>query len=420
MSEGTSRSRGHWVGVGAILVIAWLFVVIGVIGIYMHRSLYNEQAFSKRVTAVLAEPGVQAAVATELTNEIVKAVPKAIIARPIIQSAAETVVAEPAFTEIVSAALVKFHAILLDPETASIVFRIEGAPQLLQERIAPFDEQLAVAVGSAASAQLAKLPNPGPAFRAIQLGADLGPVAWIVAFLGLGLMALAAVIAPRRRSGAISALVTLALAGLGVVLILGFVRIGLNAATADNQVMNEAAAGIFAGLFGTLRTIGWVIAAIGVIGAVVVWSLRWTMPVAAGAAGQVGGAAAGAAGQLGSAAGDAAGALTAGAGSAVATMGERKVAADDLMIAARNGVRRLFVPAASTQGKLLQGLVALVIAVLVLFAWSVVVDVLIIAIALGLFALALNRVLLVVFEHRQSRAVAAAEQPAVGAGTPDA
>lgn len=409
MTEGTSRSRGHWVGVGAILFIGWLFVVIGVVGIYMHRSLYNEQAFSNRVTAVLEEPGVQAAVATEITNEVVKAVPKAVIARPIIQSAAETVVAEPAFTDIVRAALVKFHALLLNPETANIVFTIEGAPQLLQERIAPFDEQLAVAVGNAASAQLAKLPNPGPAFRAIQLGADLGPVAWIVAFLGVGLMALAALIAPRRRSGAISGLVTFALAGLGVVLILGFVRIGLDAATVDNQVMNEAAAGIFAGLFGTLRTIGWIIAAIGVIGAVVVWSLRWTMPVAAGAAGQLGGAA-----------GEAAGALTAGAGSAMATMGERKVQADDLMIAAKNGVRRLFVPAATTQGKLLQGLIALVIAVLVLFAWSVVVDVLIIAIALGLFALALNRVLLVVFEHRQAKAVAAAEQPSVGSGTPDA
>lgn len=409
MTEGTSHSRGHWVGVGAILFIGWLFVVIGVVGIYMHRSLYNEQAFSNRVTAVLEEPGVQAAIATEITNEVVKAVPKAVIARPIIQSAAETVVAEPAFTDIVRAALVKFHALLLNPETANIVFTIEGAPQLIQEKIAPYDQQLATAVGNAASAELAKLPNPGPAFRAIQLGADLGPVAWIVAILGLGLFVLAALIAPRRRSGGISALVALALSGLGVVLILGFVRIGLDAATATDPVMNEAAAGIFSGLFGTLRTIGWIIAAIGVIGAVVVWSLRWTAPVAAGAAGQIGGAA-----------GEAAGALTAGAGSAMATMGERKVQADDLMLAAKNGVRRLFVPAATTQGKLLQGLIALVIAVLVLFAWSVVVDVLIIAIALGLFALALNRVLLVVFEHRKAKAVAAADAPSVGSGSPDA
>jgi hypothetical protein len=81
----------------------------------------------------------------------------------------------------------------------------------------------------------------------------------------------------------------------------------------------------------------------------------------------------------------------------------RTLEAQDLMLAVKVGVQRLVVPAASAQGRLLQGAVALVIAIAVLFAWATVVDVLVIALGLGLIALALNRVLIVVFAHRERR-----------------
>lgn len=375
------KSTGHWIGVIAILVIAWLFMLIGVLGVYMHRTLYDEQVFSKRVTQVLQEPGVQMAVATELTDAIVKEVPKAVIARPLIQSAAQTVVAEPVFTEIVTAALVRFHALLLDPRTAKIVFTIEGAPQLIEKTIAPYDQQLATAVGNAASAELAKLPDPGPAFRLIQLGADLGPVAWVVLVLGIGLAVLAALIAPSRRRGAISALVALIAVGLGIALVLGLVRVGLNAATATDAVLNEAATGVFQGLFGDLRDIARVIAIVGAIAAVLVWSLRWTGAYVAGAAGHAR-----------DAAGEAAGAA-----------GSRKVEVADVTAVLKSGASRALTPAASTGGKVLQGLVALGLALLVLFQWSLVVDVVVLALAVGLLALALNRLLFVVLERRAAK-----------------
>lgn len=385
------KTTGHWIGVIAILVIAWLFVLIGVLGVYMHRTLYNEQVFSKRVTQVLEQPGVQMAVATELTDAIVKEVPKAVIARPLIQSAAQTVIAEPVFTEIVTAALVKFHALLLDPRASQIVFTIEGAPQLLEKTLAPYDQQLATEVGKAASAELAKLPDPGPAFRLIQLGADLGPVAWVVLILGIGLGVLAALIAPSRRRGAISALVALIAVGLGIALVLGAVRVGLDAATAKDAVLNEAATGVFQGLFGDLRDIARVIAIVGAIAAVLVWSLRWTGAYVAEAAGHAKDA----------------------AGEAAEAAGSRKVEVADVTAVLRSGVSRALTPAASTGGKVLQAAVALGLALLVLFQWSLVVDVVVLVIAVALLALALNRILYVVLERRASHA-------AGDAGTADA
>ncbi|MGA0122859.1 MAG: hypothetical protein ACO3KD_07630, partial [Gaiellales bacterium] len=378
MSAPASKATGRRIGVVAILVIAWLFMLIGVLGVYMHRTLYDEQVFAKRVAAVLEQPGVQNAVATELTDAIVEEVPKAVIARPLIQSAAQTVIAEPVFTEIVTTALVRFHRILLDPRAAKIVFTIEGAPQLIETTLAPYDQQLATAVGSAASAELAKLPNPGPAFRLIQLGADLGPVAWIVLVLGLGLAVLAALIAPDRRRGSIGALVTLIAVGLGIALTLGLVRIGLDAATAQDPVLNEAATGVFQGLFGDLRDIARVIAIVGALAAVLVWSLRWTGALATGAAGQVR---------------DAAGEVASAAGS-------RRIEVADVTAVLKAGANRALSPAASTGGRILQGLVALGLALLVLFQWSLVVDVVVLAIAVALLAFALNRILYVVLERR--------------------
>lgn len=376
------RKTGRWAAVVALLTVAWLIVLLGAVGVYLHRTIYDEQVFAKRVTAVLEQPGVQAAVATELTDAIVKEVPKAVIARPLIQSAAQTVVAEPAFTKIVTAALVKFHDRLLDPTTAKIVFTIEGAPQLIQDTIAPYDEQLAVEVGNAASAELAKLPDPGPAFRLLQLGAKLGPVAWVVLFVGLGLGVLAALIAPSRRRGAIASSVTLIAVGLGIALILGAVRVGLGSATAADPVLSEAATGVFNGLFGDLRHIARVTAIVGAIAAVLIWSLRWTAPLAAGAAGHAREA----------------------AGDAAHRAGDRRIEVADVTAILRRGADRALTPAATTGGRILQGLAALAVALLVLFQWSLVVDVVILAIAIALIALALNRLLYVVLERRSDRA----------------
>ena len=96
-AESTKSRRAAWIGVGVILLLGWLLLVLGVVGVYMHRTLYDEGVFAKRVTAVVEQPGVQTAVATALSDAVIKEVPKAVISRPVIQSAAQDDVAQPAF-----------------------------------------------------------------------------------------------------------------------------------------------------------------------------------------------------------------------------------------------------------------------------------------------------------------------------------
>jgi hypothetical protein len=432
MTDRPKASRWRKTGIVALLFVGWLLVTLGVVGVYLQRSLYNSDAFASRVSAVISEPDVQNAVATQLTTAIVERVPKAAIARPLIQSAAMTIVTEPAFKNILTQALVRFQKVLVDPNTAELVFKVEGAPQLIQEALNGIDPQLAAAVSEAAATELAKIPNPGPAFRLIQIGAQVGPIAWGVILLGLMLGGVASFVSPNRRRGLITSLVVLAAAGLGLVLILALARIGLVTATASQPVLSEALGGAFQGLFGELRRVAYWIGAIGLVASVIVWSLRFTLPVASSAAARARESASGAldvasdkvGGALSSASDSATGALTAGSAAATATTGaaveaagHRSVEAQDLMVVIRSGFHRLLVPAATNQGRLIQGSIALVIGLLILFAWSIVIDVIVFALGLGLLALALNRILLVIFSHRAQRALAAEQQTAVGAGS---
>lgn len=443
MSERPKASRWRKTGIVALLCFGWLLVTLGVVGVYFQRSIYNSDAFASRVSAVISEPGVQNAIATQLTTAIVEKLPKAAIARPLIQSAALTIVTEPAFKNILTQALVRFQKILVDPNTASLVFKVEGAPQMIQAALVGINPKLAATISGAAATELAKIPNPGPAFRLIQLGAKLGPIAWGVILLGLIFGGIASFVSPDRRRGLITSLVVFAAAGLGLVLILALARIGLVAATASQPVLSEALGGAFEGLFGDLRRVAYWIGALGLVAAVIVWSLRFTLPVASSAAARaresasgvldaagekvgdvLGSASESASGSLASASESTTGARAAGTAAVAATSAtavgaveHRTIEAQDLMVVIRSGLHRLFVPAATNQGRLFQGGIALVIGLLILFAWSIVIDVIVFALGLGLLALALNRILLVVFAHRAQRALAADQQAVVGAGS---
>lgn len=432
MTERAKASRWRKTGIVALLLVGWLLVTLGIVGVYLQRSLYNSEAFASRVSAVISEPSVQTAVATQLTTAIVEKAPKAAIARPLIQSAAMTIVSEPAFKTILTQSLVRFQKVLVDPDTASLVFKVEGAPEMIQAALNGINPKLAATVSGVAATELANIPNPGPAFRLIQLGAKVGPIAWGVILLGLILGGISSLISPDRRRGLIASLVVFAAAGLGLVLILALAQLGLVAATASQPVLSEALGGAFEGLFGDLRRVAYWVGALGMVAAVIVWSLRFALPVAASAATRARASASGAfdaasdkvGGALTSASDSATGALTAGSaavaattGSAVEAAGHRSVEAQDLMVVIRSGVQRLFVPAATNQGRLIQGAIALVIGLLILFAWSIVIDVIVFALGLGLLALALNRILLVIFSHRAQRSLTAEQQTAVGAGS---
>ena len=257
----------------------------------------------------------------------------------------------------------------------------------MRATIAPYNAEIAAKVGAAADAKLAEIPNLGPAFRVIQLGADLGPVSYIVVLLGLILLAVAALIAPVRRKGVIAGCLTFGITGITLAIVLNLVNWGLDTATANDFVLNQAAQGIFDGLFSDLLHISHVIAIVGVVVAVIVWSLRWTAPLAASAADK---------------------ALDS---DAAAAAGGRKLEVMDVLAVAKAWGTKAISPADSTWGKVLQFVALLVVALLILFKWNLIVDLFILVIAVLLLALAANRLMILILSRRSGQDESGAAAP---------
>jgi hypothetical protein len=127
-----------------------------------------------------------------------------------------------------------------------------------------------------------------------------------------------------------------------------------------------------------------VIAIVGVIAAVIVWSLRWTAPLATSAADK---------------------ALDSGVANAA---GGRKLEVMDVVGVAKTWGSKAITPAESTWGKVLQFAALLVVALLVLFKWNLIVDLFILVVAVLLLALAANRLMILILGRREAKAAAAA------------
>ena len=54
MSERPKASRWRKTGIVVLLFFGWLLVTLGVVGVYLQRSLYNSDAFASRVSAVIS------------------------------------------------------------------------------------------------------------------------------------------------------------------------------------------------------------------------------------------------------------------------------------------------------------------------------------------------------------------------------
>jgi hypothetical protein len=190
-----------------------------------------------------------------------------------------------------------------------------------------------------------------------------------------------------RRKGVIAGCLVFGITGITLAIVLNLVDWGLGSATANDFVLNQAAQGIFDGLFSDLIHIAHVIAIVGVIAAVLVWSMRWTAPLAASAADK---------------------ALDS---DAAAAAGGRKLEVMDVLGVAKAWGSKAMTPAESGWGKILQLVALLVVAYLLLFQLSLILDLVVLVIAVLLLALAANRLMILILGRRAKHDESGAAAP---------
>ena len=113
-----------------------LAIVLGVLLGYATRSVFNSDAFSKRVAESLTEPAVSAFVAGKIADGVIAAKPDLTGLRPIIIAGGRSVVSSPAFRAAAKRAALEAHRAIMSGTTEKIMLSVQDVGEILQATLA--------------------------------------------------------------------------------------------------------------------------------------------------------------------------------------------------------------------------------------------------------------------------------------------
>ena len=265
--------------VGAVLVL------VGLLGLYAARVLFNSGQFGNHVAASLDDRRVSGYVAGQLTNVLLEQRPGLTPVRPILLGAVETVVRSQPFRVIAQRAAETAHASVVNGSAGQLVLSIPDFGAILQSAVSASPE-LAERIPTRLSGtveQLTSLPLARGMSRLLRLARISSEVFAGVLLLGIALSGLGIATASNQRHALLRtgeawiviAVILFAFAGLPG-RILGVMVGGAEGA---------ATTGLWFNFFGGLRPLAWVLATVGLACAAAVSSLEGTLDIRAIGAG---------------------------------------------------------------------------------------------------------------------------------------
>ena len=251
---------------GTCEVLGVVALVLGVLLGYATRSVFNSEAFSRRVAASLGQPGVSAYVAGKIADGVVAAKPDLTGVRPIIIAGSRTLVASPPFRLAVRRAALEAHRALMSGTVEKLMLSVQDVSEILKAALA-MNPELAAKLPRKLTAHLIALedlPAGEIAARLVRAAFRARVSSLLLLFGGMGLLIAGVSLAPDRRRMVFRAGVTVAVAACVLWAIARFGGYALGAIPRD-KAMGELASGLWWAFFGDLRF--WALA-LGMVGIV--------------------------------------------------------------------------------------------------------------------------------------------------------
>jgi hypothetical protein len=266
-------------GLGVVLVVA------AVVLAYANRVVFDADAFAARSALALRDERVAALVAERITDQAIARKPDLVALRPVIVSAARTVVQSPAFGALFEGASRRAHAIAFSQGAENIVLSLPDFAVLLESAVSQLQPGAAGRLPSTLSAQLGhdvQASMGEPLLRLLQLAGRLRGFLWL-ALLG-GTLCLAASVAasPDRRRALLLTGLALAAAAIVVFTVPGLAG-ALLASRIDDPALKAAARGVWQAFTGRLETWALVLAGMGLVLAAAASSFASRMEIDAAA-----------------------------------------------------------------------------------------------------------------------------------------
>jgi hypothetical protein len=199
----------------ALRVVGVALVVLALLLAYANRVVYDPAAFAERSALALGDPRVAGFVAERVADQAIARRPNLVAVRPIVVSAARTVVASDAFRALFRTASQRAHELAFSKGAQNVVMSLPDFAILLNGAMSRMDPRLSERLPTPLSAQLGKdIENAlgAGALRLLQAASRLR----LALLLGLGSLIGSVFVLRNRRLGLL--LAGLATAAAAIVL----------------------------------------------------------------------------------------------------------------------------------------------------------------------------------------------------------
>jgi hypothetical protein len=211
--------RGRRVAAWVLLVLATLALAVGELTLYAREAVFDSASFSARATSTLDDAEVREVIARRATDQLVRAEPDLVGARPIIEATTDGVVRARAFQSLFEKAVRDLHRSVFTRDRDTATFTIADVGVLVSEGLRQVSPQVAERIPESVKTSLLNVSEGG-------LGTDLAQVAEEARFLSilgpllaLVLFAASVAVAVNRRDAIRRVGIALAAVGIGFVVV---------------------------------------------------------------------------------------------------------------------------------------------------------------------------------------------------------
>ena len=178
-----------------------LLILVAVLLGYTRRSVFDERAFSARVSSSLRDPDVAGFAAQQIVDALIDAKPDLVGLRPILVGVAQNVVSSPPFRAAVRRSARALHHSITSGQAQEIVLTVKDVGAVFESVASTQPDLLAKLPKGAASTlgKLESLPGGERAAAIVRLANRARVLAWGLLVLGIALCAASVWLAAERR-----------------------------------------------------------------------------------------------------------------------------------------------------------------------------------------------------------------------------
>ncbi|WP_420114178.1 hypothetical protein [Pseudactinotalea sp.] len=192
---------GRWVRwlQRALVIVGVVALTAGILGGVVHREVVDGNRFAHHVDAIRTDPDVARQLGLVVTERVLDQQPELVALRPLIESAAEAIVASPSLGPVVEATVRPLHRAIVSGGDDQVVLRLADVGALLVAAIRALDPDAHAAIPSNLDVTLAAIGSQELTADVISAAHTVTVLSWLLPLLGLACLTGVALWRARQR-----------------------------------------------------------------------------------------------------------------------------------------------------------------------------------------------------------------------------